>query len=56
MRRLLVSLVSLCAFALAPALGAHTSEVLRTLGYDAQGVARLLASGVCALRDRTGPT
>ena len=41
--------------ALAPALGEHTTEVLRTLGYDADGVARLMASGVCKARDRTGP-
>ena len=40
---------------LAPALGAHTSEVLQTLGYDAGGIARLLASGACEARASTGP-
>ncbi len=41
---------------LAPALGAHTAEVLQTLGYDPDGIARLMASGACEARARTGAT
>ena len=47
---------------LAPALGADTAEVLGTLGFDAHGIARLLASGACDAREPrepragTGPT
>ena len=41
---------------LAPALGAHTVDVLQTLGYDPDGIARLMASGACEARARTGAT
>ena len=40
--------------ALVPALGADTHDVLQTLGCDAAEIARLMASGACETRARTG--